>query len=109
LWEKKYGRNANHIKLREKGPVAKGGSSLTPIYGKGEEGGGWASSSKSNSKGGRRKPLPPQETSAPKLESGSKKEEEQQLHPSWIAKQKQKEKLANLTTSAPAGKKITFD
>ncbi|OCH91840.1 Bud-site selection protein [Obba rivulosa] len=109
IWEKKYGRNANHVKKEHE--VA----AQNPR----QKGAGW------NQKGGprnstpssKRGPPPPQaRPNAPRPDhaAGNRpqprsniKEQEKPLHPSWEAKKRLKEKF-NPSMVAPQGKKITF-
>lgn len=129
LYEKKYGSNANHIKMREKQKQARlerasattasgavrGGRQRPPAFqAPTKKDGGW---------GGPVAPLPkqprvfrsPPEVSvqeggrnggqkiAPAVAAAAKSQE---MHPSWIAKQKQKELMAQVK---PQGKKVVFD
>lgn len=131
LAEKKYGKNANHIKMREKQRSVKreregqqngaaiGGRQRPPAFqAPTKVDGGW---------GGKVAPLPkqpkvprrenfvPREPVVPVTEVKGKSEAKagkggdskaQEMHPSWIAKQKQKELLAQVK---PEGKRIVFD
>ncbi|SNX83166.1 uncharacterized protein MEPE_01872 [Melanopsichium pennsylvanicum] len=146
LYEKKYGKNANHIKMREKAKAAKAErrtSNFAPNRG-GENGvtGGrrqrppafQAPTKRDGGWGGTVAPLPKQDkrnfiprpapspapvhariaapaaaAAAAAVKGGKGKagsEKSQEMHPSWIAKQKQKELLASVK---PQGKKVVFD
>ncbi|EST07672.1 Bud-site selection protein, BUD22 [Kalmanozyma brasiliensis GHG001] len=132
LYEKKYGKNANHLKLKEKQKAAKlerattrppgamGGRQRPPAFQAPKKvDGGW---------GGKVAPLPKQPRVAyvPRVQpvpvavaretgggSGPANKapaattvKSQEMHPSWIAKQKQKELMAQVK---PQGKKVVFD
>ncbi|SPO21904.1 uncharacterized protein UTRI_01892_B [Ustilago trichophora] len=132
LYEKKYGKNANHIKMREKQKAAKlertsgrpaavvsqsGGRQRPPAFqAPAKRDGGW---------GGPVAPLPKQakrpfvpRPAAPMVQSQSAPVQtksaappaaaakSQEMHPSWIAKQRQKELMAQVK---PQGKKVVFD
>ncbi|SPC66976.1 uncharacterized protein UHOD_02546 [Ustilago sp. UG-2017b] len=140
LYEKKYGKNANHIKMREKQKAAKRERSSTRasgVRGGGGDGNGrqrppafQAPAKRDGGWGGPVVPLPKQAKrplvpraepiSAPpasagaaqsgvKVNRGAKaggENKTQEMHPSWIAKQKQKELM---TQVKPQGKKVVFD
>ncbi|SAM80722.1 uncharacterized protein UBRO_02546 [Ustilago bromivora] len=140
LYEKKYGKNANHIKMREKQKAAKRERSSTRasgVRGGGGDGNGrqrppafQAPAKRDGGWGGPVAPLPKQAKrpfvpraepiSAPpasagatqsgvKVNRGAKaggENKTQEMHPSWIAKQKQKELM---TQVKPQGKKVVFD
>lgn len=125
LYEKKYGSNANHIKMREKqkqarlerasaataGGAVRGGRQRPPAFqAPTKKDGGW---------GGPVAPLPKQprvfrpQPEVPVQEGGrnggqkpAAAAKSQEMHPSWIAKQKQKELMAQVK---PQGKKVVFD
>ena len=103
-YEKKYGRNANHIKLREK--------EKRRARGEGEMGSGWAKKrvalpSQEEAKPVKRPRLPPSTVEAePAKKKPAAAAKTQEMHPSWVAKQKQKELASSVK---PAGTKITFD
>lgn len=140
LYEKKYGKNANHIKMREKQKAAKRERSSTPasgVRGGGGDGngrqrppafqapakrdGGWSGPVAPLPKQAKRPFVPRTEPiSAPpasagatqsgvKVNRGAKaggENKTREMHPSWIAKQKQKELM---TQVKPQGKKVVFD
>ncbi|KAJ1029605.1 hypothetical protein NDA13_002850 [Ustilago tritici] len=140
LYEKKYGKNANHIKMREKQKAVKRERSSTRasgVRGGGGDGNGrqrpsafQAPAKRDGGWGGPVAPLPKQAKrpfvpraepiSAPpasagatqsgvKVNCGAKaggENKTQEMHPSWIAKQKQKELM---TQVKPQGKKVVFD
>ncbi|CCF53415.1 hypothetical protein NDA11_001006 [Ustilago hordei] len=140
LYEKKYGKNANHIKMREKQKAVKRERSSTRasgVRGGGGDGNGrqrppafQAPAKRDGGWGGPVAPLPKQAKrpfvpraepiSAPpasagatqsgvKVNRGAKaggENKTQEMHPSWIAKQKQKELM---TQVKPQGKKVVFD
>ncbi|CBQ71927.1 conserved hypothetical protein [Sporisorium reilianum SRZ2] len=130
LYEKKYGSNANHIKMREKQKQAKleraprnpSGRQRPPAFqAPAKKDGGW---------GGPVAPLPKQPKVArvfraaptavgegqvgggsgalkkPVAAAAAAAPKSQEMHPSWIAKQKQKELMAQVK---PQGKKVVFD
>ncbi|EMD39958.1 hypothetical protein CERSUDRAFT_112194 [Gelatoporia subvermispora B] len=110
IWEKKYGRNANHVKKEHE----------TTAQNPRQKGAGW------NQKGGPRNAGPPGRRGPPPSQvrpnvphQGHASEgrpqprptktevQDKPLHPSWEAKKRLKEKQ-NPTIMAPQGKKITF-
>lgn len=167
LWEKKYGRNANHVKLQQKDkkprpeasegrpafkPLRRGrdGKALPDFEAPKEVDSGWKkfpvaatpadiTRSASGTKGKRpdasappRKALQPQQNtyvpkgdyrmdsngassagSGPSRGKATPAAPQQEMHPSWVAKQKQKEKeemiARSLAGGGGAGKKVTFD
>lgn len=137
LYEKKYGKNANHIKMREKQKAAKLERSANRPPGARVGGGGdgsgrqrppafQAPTKRDGGWGGPVVPLPkqpkrpfvprseaPVPVVAPAMQNGGKpgakaggESKAQEMHPSWIAKQKQKELMAQVK---PQGKKVVFD
>lgn len=92
IWEKKYGRHANHLKLREKEPRAKARPSKAPAPRAPAQNPAPAPST-------RPKEPAPAPAPAPANASGP-------VHPSWAAKQKAKDVL---TKAKPQGTKIVFD
>ncbi|KDN45897.1 BUD22-domain-containing protein [Tilletiaria anomala UBC 951] len=137
LWEKKYGRGAHHIqlqhkeqrideKLKERREKWASGGNTTENGVQQRAWGKQKAGSKSRTERrpfhqrdagsdgamAKRGPYPgTQKTSAQPVVSkpidGNSKAKQQDMHPSWVAKQKQKEMLA--LASRPQGKKITFD
>ncbi|KAI0801873.1 Bud-site selection protein [Irpex lacteus] len=128
IWEKKYGRNANHVKKQEEiygkdKPADRHGRDGPQRPAKGHGHG------QNAAKGRARQQLPPQSKSIPVQDQGwqqrsrgprtyltchlpphiqqEKKQEEKSLHPSWAAKKMLKEKQ-NPSIVAPQGKKIVF-
>jgi len=105
IWEKKFGKGANHLKLLEREkkqraplrpPPARPGQNELPSRDSGWSGTlGKESSFKRAAVPAHAKPMP--------LRS------EVEMHPSWIAKQKQKEKEEAAAQSRGAAKKIVFD
>ena len=139
LYEKKYGKNANHLKMREKQKAAKlerAARSAAPTGGASQGGrhrppafqaptkrdGGWGGPVAPLPKQPKRPfvPRPPAPTaqgSAPSAAPAGGRNgagaapapapaKSQEMHPSWIAKQKQKELMAQVK---PQGKKVVFD
>ena len=139
LYEKKYGKNANHLKMREKQKAAKlerAARSAAPAGGASQGGrqrppafqaptkrdGGWGGPVAPLPKQPKRPfvPRPPAPTaqgSAPSAAPAGGRNgagaapapapaKSQEMHPSWIAKQKQKELMAQVK---PQGKKVVFD
>lgn len=129
LYEKKYGSNANHIKMREKKKSARaeraptnaasgGGRQRPPAFqAPTKRDGGWGGAVAPLPKQPKRPfvPRPPPPTATPVQQSGTDKKQvspaaaatkSQEMHPSWIAKQKQKELMAQVK---PQGKKVVFD
>ncbi|KAI0699074.1 Bud-site selection protein [Cytidiella melzeri] len=111
IWEKKYGRNANHVKTQHE------------TTGKGGPGDDWGGrgvqrSDRAQDKSRPRQAapswnptqasrLPPPPSRAPPPHMQKEKKEEKGLHPSWVAKKQLKEKQ-NPSIVAPQGKKIVF-
>lgn len=133
IWEKKYGKNANHLKLleKEKQPpkernakpfVSKNGRVRpAPFEAPKATDAGWgkavAPAAELQKRQPVRKPIsaPPRpqadvhtraEPSSRKSQPQSTTKKDPEMHPSWIAKQKQKELMAQVR---PAGTKIVFD
>lgn len=126
LYEKKYGSNANHIKMREKKKVAKlecvaptssGARQRPPAFqAPAKSDGGWGGAVAPLPKQPKRPFVPRPERSAFPVEGRNSAREtkpapapaakSQEMHPSWIAKQKQKELMAQVK---PQGKKVVFD
>ncbi|CAO1631794.1 unnamed protein product [Sympodiomycopsis kandeliae] len=142
LWEKKFGKNANHVKLKLKSKDKEGGSNGYKPLRRGRDGkvipefkapevvdSGWKKFPVNNKESA--KPLPQQSTNStqarrvkysvapdrpiPQQQPTTKTPTaaSQEMHPSWIAKQKQKEKedliARSLSGGGGAGKKVTFD
>lgn len=109
IWEKKYGKAANHLKLREKEPrqpkrrAAEQRESFPPpdpVRNQRLWGGQSLPTSTSTFT-----PAPrsgPRKSAKPTPTSGAT----ESVHPSWVAKQRAKEAQQ---AAAPQGKKITFD
>ncbi|KAI0345797.1 Bud-site selection protein [Trametopsis cervina] len=103
IWEKKFGRNANHVKKQQE------------IMAKGPRDNGWPRQNRAapqDRSGTRQRPYPtsakesqPPPGAPPPTTNGRK--EEKALHPSWEAKRRLKEKQ-NPSIVAPQGKKIVF-
>ena len=123
LYEKKYGKNANHIKMREKQKAAKLERAQRPQHAVSQQGGRQrppafqAPPSKDGGWGRPVAPLPkqPKRPFVPRSVPGAPPKaaassvpapKSQEMHPSWIAKQKQKELMAQVK---PQGKKVVFD
>ncbi|GAC96254.1 bud site selection-related protein [Pseudozyma hubeiensis SY62] len=129
LYEKKYGSNANHIKMREKkkslrseraptNTASSGGRQRPPAFqAPTKRDGGWGGAVAPLPKQPKRPFVPrPPPTVAPVQQNGTDKKsvpppaaaanKSQEMHPSWIAKQKQKELMAQVK---PQGKKVVFD
>lgn len=112
LWEKKYGRNANHLKLREREPrvprmagAAMGGRGAAKMHPDRLRRNIADTGHSFDRAGGR----PPPEKRAEREEKRAKTQE---MHPSWVAKQKQKEMVeaaARAAAGGPTSKKIVFD
>lgn len=102
IWEKKFGKGANHLKLQER--EAKGRANSKPSFARPLAGTGKALSLQrdagwSGSLG----------RSAPEKITQPKSKVEVEMHPSWIAKQREK-KLAELAAQSRGKvKKIVFD
>ncbi|KAI0785275.1 Bud-site selection protein [Abortiporus biennis] len=110
IWEKKYGRNANHVKNHKEEEVA---DNIKQAYGRGRPQGQNAKNSHDRSnprsqagRPGRGGPFPSTGANQQPIPEKPKKEDKP-LHPSWEAKKKLKEKL-NPVIVAPQGKKIVF-
>lgn len=123
LYEKKYGKNANHIKMREKQKAAKLERTQRPQHAVSQQGGRQrppafqAPASKDGGWGRPVAPLPkqPKRPFVPRpvpgapptaAASSAPAPKSQEMHPSWIAKQKQKQLMAQVK---PQGKKVVFD
>lgn len=115
IWEKKYGKNANHVKKQqaagaERGPQGRRG----PRDANGPRDGARKPFGRPQQNGAPRPQGPsagPQRTSAPSHAPAGpppRKKDDKPLHPSWEAKRKLKEKQ-NPALVAPQGKKIVFD
>ncbi|CAE6487029.1 unnamed protein product [Rhizoctonia solani] len=125
IWEKKYGKNANHVKKAKEEAVARGGARGRGRggFGMGAGRGGHAVTEGRGEgarpsrggaparRGGRVRPppapLPTTQDSGWSQRAPKKDKEEKPMHPSWIAKQKLKSKES--IAAAPQGKKIVFD
>ncbi|QRW20414.1 Bud22 family protein [Rhizoctonia solani] len=125
IWEKKYGKNANHVKKareeaaargrgrgRDRGGLAAGTGRVA--HSTGEKRGGSSRMSRGGppaGRGGRVRPppapLPTTQDSGWQQRLPKKEKEEKAIHPSWIAKQKLKYKES--IAAVPQGKKIVFD
>lgn len=113
IWEKKYGKNANHVKKERELPIADNrkhfqGSKHSQTNGRvrPRQGGGTAAQSQFNE--------PPSDKGWPRKKSmltqapgTDKPKDVQALHPSWEAKRRLKEKL-NPSIVPAAGKKTVF-
>ncbi|UZJ51149.1 hypothetical protein CBS101457_000469 [Exobasidium rhododendri] len=107
LWEKKFGKQANHLKLLEKEPKRAGrgvgDAKFKVVRGQvrpPQSDTGWSSAPG-------RAPLP-SVTPAP-INSKPKASHEAEMHPSWIAKQQQKERAEAALRGGGTSKKIVFD
>ncbi|EUC54528.1 BUD22 protein [Rhizoctonia solani AG-3 Rhs1AP] len=120
IWEKKYGKNANHVKkAREEAAVrgrgrGRGRGGFTGI-GRGGHSAGGRNAEPGTSRGGARgrggRVRPPPAPLPTTRDSGwqqrpVKEKEDKPMHPSWIAKQKLKSKESIVPTQ---GKKIVFE
>ncbi|GJE97132.1 Bud-site selection protein [Phanerochaete sordida] len=114
IWERKYGKNANHVKKQqdagpEKGPQARWGArdasgprdSRKP-FGRPQNSG--PPRPQGHFAGPQRGPPPSRAPAGPP----ARKTDDKPLHPSWEAKRKLKEKQ-NPAFAAPQGKKIVFE
>lgn len=97
LWEKKFGRQANHIKVREKEPRRIGRE--PPFKQPHTSDTGWSA----------HPPRAATPRSSVTSRSGEEKRAESAMHPSWIAKQKQKERAEAAAKGGATAKKIVFD
>ncbi|CAE6479460.1 unnamed protein product [Rhizoctonia solani] len=122
IWEKKYGKNANHVKkAREEAAVrgrgrGRGRGGFGTGIGRGGHSAGGRSSEPGTSRGGASgragRVRPPPAPLPTTRDSGwqqwpAKEKEDKPMHPSWIAKQKLKSKES--IAPAPQGKKIVFE
>ncbi|QRV77817.1 Bud22 family protein [Ceratobasidium sp. AG-Ba] len=119
IWEKKYGKNANHVKkAREEAMAARGRGRGRGRGGRPGRGGapnernrGHIGADVARGQGGRVRPPPvelPTTQDGGWAQRAAKKADEKPMHPSWIAKQKLKEKESLASTPAQ-GKKIVFN
>lgn len=116
IWEKKYGKNANHVKKEReatmqfpsKSNTRRGGGSRFRVGGGPREG--------TSSNGRQQFDHPPgdngwsmhsQPVAEQRPRSVNRQREDKPLHPSWEAKRRLKEKL-NPSILPAQGKKITF-
>jgi len=113
LWEKKFGKNANHVKKqpqnRDEGWDARRGASAGDDRGKRGRGSGGFSAESSRRKGsGGRGPMSSGANSDPiaTRKMKPKPAADAPLHPSWEAAKKAKEQKKAV---APQGKKVVFD
>ena len=132
IWEKKYGKNANHVKKQResgaqgqqgygqqrqwnngkgsKGPAREGGGGK-PGQGQGPppRGRGGPHGQRGSAGGSGGFAPPPADRGWPKKQGAGtdKKKDDKPLHPSWEAKRKLKEKL-NPSIVPAQGKKIKF-
>ncbi|KAG8779278.1 hypothetical protein FRC12_024481 [Ceratobasidium sp. 428] len=112
IWEKKFGRNANHVKkAREEAMASRGRGRGRGGVGRGVISNGTrGDAGVSRGRGARARPPP---VELPMTQDGgwgqrvAKKVEEKPMHPSWIAKQRLKAKEAVGGTPSQ-GKKIVF-
>ncbi|CCO34828.1 BUD22 family protein C4F10,06 [Rhizoctonia solani AG-1 IB] len=124
IWEKKYGKNANHVKKareevaargrgrgRGRGGFASRVGRGAPLAMDGQGGRPGLSRGAPTGRGGRVRPppapLPTTRDSGWQQRPPKKEKDEKPIHPSWIAKQKLKSKES--IAAAPQGKKIVFD
>ncbi|KAH9891636.1 Bud-site selection protein [Cubamyces lactineus] len=130
IWEKKYGKNANHVKKQResaaqgqqrqwnngkgsKGPAREGGSGGKPGQGPPPRGRGGPHGQRGSAGGSGGFAPPPADKGWPKKQGAGadrqqdKKKDDKPLHPSWEAKRKLKEKL-NPSIVPAQGKKIKF-
>ncbi|CCU98196.1 unnamed protein product [Malassezia sympodialis ATCC 42132] len=105
IWEKKYGRHANHLKLREKeprAPKARQSKEAAPRAPAGRP----APTPRAPAERPAPTPRAPAERPAPTPRAPAQHAAPAPVHPSWAAKQKAKEAL---TQAKPQGTKIVFD
>ncbi|KAI0648074.1 Bud-site selection protein [Trametes meyenii] len=126
IWEKKYGKNANHVKKQHDGSGGRGANKGDPRERNGktraqgpgshdrpERPGASTRSGYGHGAGADARgapPPPPVDGGWPKRRdagAGAKKGDDKPLHPSWEAKKRLKEKL-NPSIIPAQGKKITF-
>src|ERR1700761_3471495 len=121
IWEKKYGRFANHVKKKRDDSIRKplpGGRKGLPDQPHAQFQNGHGHShgrkvaSNSRSDGGKTGPGRPafntqSKYDRPAVEKAIK--DDRPLHPSWSAKRHANAKEGNLISTVPAGKKIKFD
>ncbi|WFD21805.1 hypothetical protein MEQU1_000461 [Malassezia equina] len=101
IWEKKYGRHANHLKLREKEPRAPKARPTKPLAPRASAT-GTPALSRRPPKASASAPVPTSTSARPPAPANALAP----VHPSWVAKQKAKEAL---TQAKPQGTKIVFD
>lgn len=106
IWEKKFGKGANHLKLLEKDKKQRTPLRPPPARRPGQEGLPSRDSGWSGTLGG--KPSS-KRAAVPALSKAMPAKAEVEMHPSWIAKQKQKEKEEAAARNRSAAKKIVFD
>ena len=110
IWEKKYGKNANHLKLKAKDPhphkrqkrthqPAQGNAGRNESYGA-------PHSAPHGNHGGRQTHPSAVDNRPPKPVSKPKPDPNTPMHPSWEAKLKAKTMQA---TAVPKGNKVIFD
>lgn len=104
IWEKKFGKGANHLKLLEKEAKQR---RPKETYNRRDQNGptfrdaGWS--------GPLGKEQGPKDVTRPALSKTNPPKVEAEMHPSWIAKQKQKEKAEAAARDRGTAKKIVFD
>ena len=116
IWEKKYGKNANHVKKRKEEEKAERDAK---IFNKGKRDGGWKGrQQENNNKRDNNRRFDNNNKNNHKFSydnnnnnSNDKKQPPQhkKLHPSWEAKRLQKEKEAQQALPAAQPTKIVFD
>ncbi|EEB96261.1 hypothetical protein MPER_04631, partial [Moniliophthora perniciosa FA553] len=107
IWEKKYGRNANHKKKEAAESGERGRKQWPSSANDGAASGNRGLSSSRSIKTSRSDGFGRQTDSAPHQHMANA-DRSQKLHPSWEAKKKLKEKQGAAIVPPPPGRKIRF-